>query len=67
MTIEYMEKIAKKQCPICGSRLVGRKSSSNEVFLGCSNFSHTGCNYTISIDDLIITSIYYYKHKQQVD
>ena len=35
-------------CPMCGGRLL-KKSGKNGDFIGCSNYSKTGCRYTRNI------------------
>ncbi len=35
-------------CPLCGGRLL-KKSGKNGDFIGCSNYSKTGCKYTRNI------------------
>lgn len=51
----YLKSIACGFCPKCSKgTLVPRKNSSNnELFLGCSTFSSTECNFTIDVDDYL--------------
>ena len=41
---------SKYTCPKCGGRLI-RKHGQYGDFLGCSNYSKTGCNYTKKINN----------------
>lgn len=43
-------KKSKYTCPKCGGRLI-RKHGQYGDFLGCSNYSKTGCNYTKKINN----------------
>lgn len=65
----YLKSITMRFCPKCSRGiLVPRKNSSNnELFLGCSNFAMTGCNFTIDIDDYIdIATNYRIEHKDEL-
>lgn len=65
----YLKSITMRYCPKCSRGiLVPRKNSSNnELFLGCSNFSLTGCNFTIDMDDYIdIATNYRIEHQDEL-
>lgn len=65
----YLKSITTRFCPKCNKGiLVPRKNSSNnELFLGCSNFAYTGCNFTIDIDDYIdISTNYRIQHQEEI-
>ena len=51
----YLKSIACGCCPQCAKGfLVPRKNSANnELFLGCSSFPATECNFTIDIEDYL--------------
>ena len=57
----YLKSIACGVCPKCSKgALVPRKNSSNnELFLGCSTFPSTECNFTIDVDDYLEISTNY--------
>jgi len=49
---DYNWKIANRICPKCGARLYAKQNSyDNTYFLGCSNYSRTGCDFTINYPD----------------
>ena len=65
----YLKAIACRVCPKCGKGiLVPRKNSNNnELFLGCSEFSRSECNFTIDIDDYLeIATNYRIQHESEI-
>lgn len=65
----YLKSIACGCCPKCqrGFLVPRKNSSNNELFLGCSNFSNTECNFTIDIDDYLeIAANYRIQHYNEL-
>ena len=65
----YLKSIACGFCPKCskGSLVPRKNSSNNELFLGCSSFPNTECNFTIDVDDYIeIATNYRIQHYNEI-
>ena len=46
--VHYKQENNGLKCPLCGAKLVRRHSAFGD-FYGCSNYSKTGCKYTLDI------------------